>query len=319
MKTKQILVAKILVAAVCAILIFALVPGFASAKSKQSLPLDKEPYGNVIAPTHESATAIEKLKDLVGIGPQGGGIMQVAKVIIGAFAVLMIVFSAVQILVSGGNEETIKKHTKQLMYGILGLALISLSGDAIKIFGVETGTPISSPNEMIGRIFEFNTITKIVIVFFKYLIGGVAVFMVISSGLHLMTVEDESKLGEDKKKLLYGIVGFALIIFSETIIGKILYKIDLGKYTGTSGVQPALDPGRGLAEIVSATNYIVSFVGPLAILALIAGAIMYITAGGEEEGMNKAKRVIIASAIGIIIIYGAFAIVSTVISRKFAG
>lgn len=311
---KQNLLARFLVSLACAVVIFACIPSFTHAA--QSLPLSKGSYGDVIAP--EGTTAIEKIKDLVGIG-EGGGIIGVAKLIIGAFAVLMIIASAVQILTAGGNEETIKKHTKQLMYGIAGLALISLSGDMIKIFGVETGGPLKNPSEMIGRVVEFNRITQIVITFFKYLIGGVAVFMVISSGLHLITLEDESKLDEDKKKLLYGIVGFVLIIFSETLVKKVLYKIDISKYTGTSGVQPGMDPARGLAEIVSATNYIVSFVGPLAILALIVGAIMYITAGGEEEKMNKAKRVIIAAAIGIIIIYGAFAIVSTVISRKFAG
>ncbi|MBI5152507.1 hypothetical protein HZA39_03160 [Candidatus Peregrinibacteria bacterium] len=290
-------------------------PSFTHAA--QSLPLNKGSYGDVIAP--EGTTAIDKIKDLVGIGEGGGGIIGVAKLIIGAFAVLMIIASAVQILTAGGNEETIKKHTKQLMYAIAGLALVSLSGDMIKIFGVETGGPLKNPSEMIGRVVEFNKITKIVIVFFKYLIGGIAVFQVIASGLHLITLEDESKLDEDKKKLLYGIVGFVLIIFSETLVQKVFYKIDISKYAGTSGVQTGMDPARGLAEIVSATNYVVSFVGPLAVLALIVGAIMYITAGGEEEKMNKAKRVIIAAAIGIIIIYGAFAIVSTVISRKFTG
>ena len=51
---------------------------------------------------------------------------------------------------------------------------------------------------------------------------------------------------------------------------------------------------------------------------LIIGAIMYATSGGEEENMNKAKRVIIATIVGIVIIYGAFAMVSTVISGRLS-
>ncbi len=323
MKTKNILIAKIIVSAVCLALMFSLTSNFTFAQEptkKQSLPLSKENYGDIIAPTEgDKVTAMDKLKQLIGINDQGSGLLNTIKVIVGALAVLMIIISAVRILTAGGAEEEIKKNTKQLMYGILGLALISISGEMGRIFDLTTGGPLKNPSEMIKSVFEFNKATQIIITFFKYLIGGVAVFEIISSGLHLITLEDESKLDEEKKKLLYGIVGLAVILLSSTIVKDIFYKVDLGSYTGTSGVQPAISPGQGVKEIVGVTNFIVSFVGPLAILALIVGAIMYITAGGEEESMNKAKRVIMAAAIGIFIIYGAFAIASTVISRQFTG
>ncbi len=52
-------------------------------------------------------------------------------------------------------------------------------------------------------------------------------------------------------------------------------------------------------------------------LLILVGGIMYITAGGEEESMNKAKRLIIAALIGVIVVYGAFGIVNTVVSGYF--
>jgi len=325
MKTKNILIAKMIVSAVCLALIltfasdFALAQGTGGAPKKQSLPLSKENYGDIIAPTERDKTAIDKLKELIGINSQGSGLLNTIKVIVAAIAVLMIIISAVRILTAGGAEEEIKKNTKQLMFGILGLALISISGEIGKIFDLTTGGPLKNPNEMIKSVFEFNRVTQILITFFKYLIGGVAVFEIISSGLHLITLEDESKLDEEKKKLLYGIVGFAVILLSNTVVKNVFYKVDLSTYTGTSGVQPAISPSQGVKEIIGITNFVVSFVGPLSVLALIVGAVMYITAGGEEESMNKAKRVITAAAIGILIIYGSFAIVSTIISRKFTG
>ena len=108
-----------------------------------------------------------------------------------------------------------------------------------------------------------------------------------------------------------------MIILADTVVNKVFYKIDYGRYPGVSGVQPGVDPYRGVAEIVGITNMVVSFAAPIAILMLVIGAIMYITAGGEEEKMGKAKRVIIMAAIGIVIIYGAFALVSTFISGSF--
>jgi hypothetical protein len=64
---------------------------------------------------------------------------------------------------------------------------------------------------------------------------------------------------------------------------------------------------------------VVSIVGPVAIISLVIGGVMYMTAAGKEETMEKAKRLIIASIVGIIIIYGAFAIISTFIAGNFSG
>jgi hypothetical protein len=44
---------------------------------------------------------------------------------------------------------------------------------------------------------------------------------------------------------------------------------------------------------------------------------MYITSGGEDDKMQKAKRMMIATVVGIMIIYGAFAVVSTILSGSF--
>jgi hypothetical protein len=50
---------------------------------------------------------------------------------------------------------------------------------------------------------------------------------------------------------------------------------------------------------------------------LVGGGIMYMTSAGSEERSEKAKRLIIAALIGLIIIYGAFAIVNTFIVGAF--
>ena len=63
----------------------------------------------------------------------------------------------------------------------------------------------------------------------------------------------------------------------------------------------------------------VSILGPIAILILVGASIMYMTSGGDEEKQSQAKRAIIAAALGILVIYGAFGIVSTVISGRFEG
>ncbi|KKQ70834.1 MAG: hypothetical protein UT33_C0015G0002 [Candidatus Peregrinibacteria bacterium GW2011_GWC2_39_14] len=319
MKAKQKLIAKFFIASACAVIIFGLLPSFASAATKPGLPLDDKNYNTeLIAPKGETAKA--KIESALGIGDNAqGGILYVVKNIITALAVLLIIISAVRILTAGGDEEVIKKQTKQIMYSIGGLVLISLSGDLWKVFDFSQGGMLKDPTQMIKSVTWFNRETQIVITFFKYLIGGVAIFQMIASGLHLITMEDPAKVEEDKKKLMYGAGGLILIVMSNTIIDKIFYKLDITKYTGTTGVMPAIDAMAGLKEIVGITNFVVAILGPLCVLALIAGAIMYVVSGGAEEKTKQATRVITAAAIGIVIVYGAFAIVSTVIARKFTG
>ena len=44
---------------------------------------------------------------------------------------------------------------------------------------------------------------------------------------------------------------------------------------------------------------------------------MYATAGGNEEQTERAKRLVILAIGGMVLIYGAFAIISTVVSGQF--
>jgi len=61
------------------------------------------------------------------------------------------------------------------------------------------------------------------------------------------------------------------------------------------------------------TNFLLPFAGVLAILSIIVGGFMYITAFGNEEQTGKAKKIIMWSAFGLILIFSAYAIVNTLI------
>ena len=153
--------------------------------------------------------------------------------------------------------------------------------------------------------------------FIKYVIGAFAAIMVVQAGVKLITAGgDEEQVTKHKKNVMYSAGGLIIIYVGETFITKVFYKIDKQVYTGITGVTPGINAKEGVEQLAGITNFIVSFAGPVAVLMLIAGAIMYATSGGEVENMNKAKRLIIATLAGIVIIYGAFAIVSSVIASK---
>ena len=70
--------------------------------------------------------------------------------------------------------------------------------------------------------------------------------------------------------------------------------------------------GMSLREIVKrAIDFVLGFVGLIAIIMLIYGGFLYMTSGGGE-GKDKGKQTIIYAIVGIVIILFSFAIVNTV-------
>lgn len=64
--------------------------------------------------------------------------------------------------------------------------------------------------------------------------------------------------------------------------------------------------------IVSIIRYLLSFSAALAVLAIILGGIRYIISGGNQEAVVQAKKIILYSLLGIIVIILSFVIVNFV-------
>ncbi len=59
---------------------------------------------------------------------------------------------------------------------------------------------------------------------------------------------------------------------------------------------------------ISVVNYVLFFLGLIAIAFIVYGGILYVTSGGNEEKTTKARNTLLYAVIGIIVISLAFAI-----------
>jgi hypothetical protein len=278
---------------------------------RTGLPLpDSSNYGDIIAPD-AGQTGEEQAVSLVE------GVVKNVKIIIGTVAIAIIILLAIRILLTQGNEEEAKKLTKGVLWVIIGLALISLSFDIAQILGPQDGGIIKDSNTILRRVQLFDYKVDIVITFIKYILGSIAVAFILRNGMRLITISsDEENVTQDKKNLAASAVGLVLIYLSDILINKVLYRVDTSYYPTTGGVQPAFNAGAGINELIGFTNFAVYLTAPLAIAVLVAGGIMYITAAGDDDRTGRAKRMIISSVIGLVIIYGSFAIVNTFIPEQ---
>lgn len=243
--------------------------------------------------------------------------LKYTKIVVGAIGVLFITILGYTLVTASDNEEKVTEAKRGLVYTTIAFLMISMSQDIGRIFDMESGTLFGSPKEILNRVRLFDKQVEIFVTFVKYIIGAFATVMIVRSAVKLITSGgEEEETSKHKKGILYSLAGLVLISVGDVFINKVFYKIDKNTYSGITGVHPQVDAKAGVEQLSGITNFIISFVGPIAVLMLIAGAIMYATAGGEDERMEKAKRLLLAAGIGIVLIYGAFAIISTVINGK---
>lgn len=67
--------------------------------------------------------------------------------------------------------------------------------------------------------------------------------------------------------------------------------------------------------IMLVINIIMGFLGIIAVIIVLAGGFKWMTAGGNEEKVAEAKKLIIAGVVGLAIVIGAWAIAAFVVQQ----
>lgn len=114
------------------------------------------------------------------------------------------------------------------------------------------------------------------------------------------------------KKIKKILIFFSLLV-AVFAVAHFALALDVGldKAAGT-GLSAANDPRAIAANII---RIALGFLGLIAISLIIYAGWLWMTAAGEEEKIEKAKKILISAVIGLIIILSAFAIASFILSR----
>lgn len=76
-----------------------------------------------------------------------------------------------------------------------------------------------------------------------------------------------------------------------------------------------LERGNLVTIIFNLIKYILAFLGVIAMIVILYAGFNWMTAGGNDEKVGKAKKTLIAGLIGLVIVLLAFAIATFVIQR----
>jgi hypothetical protein len=93
-----------------------------------------------------------------------------------------------------------------------------------------------------------------------------------------------------------------------------------GTEEGSAGdVQGILGLGESDPREIAASviNILLGFLGIIAVIIILIGGFKWMTAGGNEDQVGEAKKMIVAGIIGLLIILSAYAIATFVLEALF--
>lgn len=122
----------------------------------------------------------------------------------------------------------------------------------------------------------------------------------------------------------------ALVVMAITAVTLTSFNLALAQGGGGGTL---INPGDAPTAISNATggqgsfrqlaqtflNFILGFLGFLAVVMVIYGGFLYVTAAGKQEKVDEGKKIIMYAIVGIVIILLSFAIVNTVLGGLGTG
>ena len=93
--------------------------------------------------------------------------------------------------------------------------------------------------------------------------------------------------------------------------------VPLAAAHGVSYIDPSQSIGLGSADlrttVTNIINWVLGLLGIIAVIMILYGGFIWLTAAGNEENVTKAKNILSAAIIGLVIVLLAWAIVNYVL------
>jgi hypothetical protein len=123
------------------------------------------------------------------------------------------------------------------------------------------------------------------------------------------------------KKLIVPVLGllFAIGLMSALTVDIGFAQAQGGLITDTDRPQTLINAttryeGSFRTALTTIVNYFLFFLGLIATIMVIYGGFLYITAGGDDAGAEKGKKILMYAAIGLIVVLISYALVNTILA-----
>jgi len=221
-------------------------------------------------------------------------------------AIIIIIYMSIK-LVNTNAEDEYEKAKSGIFYGVLGFFLIQIADILVrKMFFGETGDIFSDAGSAQSYAEESVKQMRGIIGFVELFVGVAAVLVLVIRGFTMVSSGgDEEQLKKARNQIIYALVGIFLIGLSELIVRGFIFPNE-GK------TLPDVDVGKRI--IVMVTNYISGFIAVICFAMLFYQAYKYVVSAGDSGEYDNLKKTALSIVFALLLAFGAFALVNTVIS-----
>lgn len=181
--------------------------------------------------------------------------------------------------------------------------------------GTTTEIPVLIENPL-----KFKSINELLTSLLTYLQGFIVtlalIFMIIGAFLYITSAGNEGRMETGKKAILAALIGLALGIAAPAFLREIASILGWASYAPVAGFGTELS----LLEIIgNVLSFLLTIIGIIAIIMLILGGFMYLTSAGNEDQIDRGKKIVKYSLIGITVALAALVLVKQVAKFFSAG
>lgn len=236
------------------------------------------------------------------------------KYVIAPLAVFYLIIASIKLITAGNKiDEVVTSEKESIQWVILGLMTIFVANTLVYdvFFGAEgdvlSDTDLSQDYAITGanNIRGLYNMVRLIIPF-------IAVLVIIVSGFRLIVQSyDEEAAKSARGHIIWAIVGLVFIGLAELLV-----EIFFPYFPEETDRDFFVDTEKLTELILSITNFTVGFITTVAVAAMSYAGYLYVAFFGQDNMVEKAKKIIKGAIIAILIAGGAFAFVKTFIVLK---
>lgn len=223
----------------------------------------------------------------------------------GALAALWIVLSGIRMIFAQGDENTITEQKRAILWGVIGLVFILIFGRMIEVIYGPAGQIRTSLTPDQG----FSDEVLGIVAFIKAIIGSIAIFFIVLSGIRTITAQgEEDQVTNQRKSIIWIGVGLILLAIDQVIVDNIfVFPTQNNDQIQSGNVVNIIDTAGNVLR------FILGFVGLITLGILVYGAATMVMNYGNDEQVQKSKTIIRNAIIGILVILSAYVIVASLV------
>jgi hypothetical protein len=267
----------------------------------------------------------EALKSSVELG--GYTVRAAAKMLqylLGSVALLFMGTAAFRMITAEGDEEAVKNSRKSIVwasFGLLSAGVVSLIVDGIAAptdgSGILVDLSAVDPAQQHAAVLELGRLASRSAIldqvkYFQTFVAATAVLMLFLAGFKMVTAAGNDEIVTKQKKMITWVfMGLATVLISEAFVN-----IFMPEQAGQIVVPGVEQIGSFADQVGGFTNFLLTFTGGLAVLALVVGALYFTTAVANPEQAENGKKILLGAALGLVLTISAYAVVNTILSGQ---